>query len=219
MREPLRLTLTTGPASLPVSLQEAKEHLCIDEDQTDGDALIVAYLSAAVSACEKFTGRALISQTWTLFRDAWPYQSAPGAISEGWSEGPSTNLIIGARELRLPRPPLQSITHIKTYDDSDVATTYAASSYFVDSASVPGRIVIRDGSAAPAPTRTANGLEIRFVAGHGDNAGDVPEELRTGILQLVAHLFEHREVVTDGTLAKVPFSVETLWGLYRVLRL
>ena len=95
-------------------------------------------------------------------------------------------------EITLPYPPLLSVTHVKTYDDNDVATTWAASNYFVDTTSIPGRIVARDGVSLPVATRVANGFEIEFVAGYGDDEADVPETVRTGILIMAAHLHEHR---------------------------
>lgn len=219
MRESLKLTLTTAPASLPVSLNEAKKHLCIEDDQTGNDALIVAYLSAAVRACEKFTGRALVSQTWTLFRNDWPRQRRQDVWWDGVREGAISDMFQSSRALELPRPPLQSVVHIKTYTDGDVASTFATTKYLVDTASEPGRIVLRNDAEVPDPTRAANGLEVQFVAGYGDNPGDVPEELRTGILQLVAHLYEQREPVVDGAVMKTPFSVEALWQIYKVMSL
>ena len=39
----------------------------------------------------------------------------------------------------------------------------------------------RDAATFPVPTRAANGIEIRFTAGYGAIASDVPEILREGI--------------------------------------
>ena len=218
MREPLRLTLAAGPAKLPLSLNEVKDHLRIEDSATSEDALLTGYLGAAVQACESFTGRALVTQTWTLFRDDWP----AGSRDDWWDgvrELPVTALNQAARALELPKPPLQSVVHVKTYDDTDAATTYAVGNYFMDTASEPGRIVLRTNAAAPAPSRAANGLEIQFTAGYGGDPGDVPEELRAGMLMLVAQLFEQREPLASGNLAKIPLGVEALWRPFRILRL
>ncbi len=72
MPEPYRLTLVTPPATLPLSLNEAKAHLRLEDDQTADDAAIMALVRGAVEQCEQFTGRALMTQVWSLFRDAWP---------------------------------------------------------------------------------------------------------------------------------------------------
>lgn len=218
MREPLRLTLVEGPATLPVSLNEVKKHLNIEDDQTSEEALITGYLSTAVRACEQFTKRALITQTWQLFRDAWPTAMRQDNYWEGWREGPESILFTSARSLEMPKAPLQSVVHIKTYDDSDAASTYGVTNYFVDTASEPGRIVLRASAAAPNPTRVANGLEVQFKAGYGDNPGDVPEELRHGILMATAFLYEQRgECPLDGIAAQS--QAAALWNTYRIMRI
>ena len=63
MPEPLRLTLTAAPAQLPVGLNEIKAQLRLDDDQILEDALVMGHVQAAVDACERATGRALITQT------------------------------------------------------------------------------------------------------------------------------------------------------------
>ncbi len=190
MREPLKLQLTAPPARLPVDLNELRAQLRLDNDQTIEDAILLANLRAAVEACENFTQRALITQTWTLFRDAWPIEKLDAPLHEGWREG--TLGRSSARALVLPRPPLQSVVHVKTFAADDTEVLWPASEYFVDAAGLPGRLVARAGQAFPTPGRVANGIEVRFVAGHGDTPGDVPARLRQGIVQLAAHLFENR---------------------------
>ena len=159
---PMRLNLETAPAAEPISTSEAKSHLRVDV--SDDDTLIGKMIVAARHACEKYTGRALINQTWEVFLDAWPPgQSVP--IWEGTRVGPATLLDGLVTGIDLPKSPLSSVTTIETYDDNDAATTFAASNYFVDTASEPGRIVLRSGSSWPQPTRVANGIEITIVAG------------------------------------------------------
>lgn len=218
MREPLRLSLVSGPAQLPVSLDQVKAQLRLDDDFTADDAPVMTLARVATEACERFTRRALITRTWRLFRDAWPHArtstTGGGDWWDGTREGALSELPPSRRVLELPKPPLQSVVHVKTYDDADAATTYAAGNYFVDTAGDPGRVVLRDGAATPAPTRAANGLEVEFVAGYGDDPGDVPEQLRQGILMLTAHLYENRADLPDEAV-KVSGAV-VLWRAYRL---
>lgn len=220
MPEPLRLTLVVAPAVLPVSLNEAKAHLRIEDDQITDDALITGQIATAVEACERYTGRALISQTWTLHRDDWPtdWHSAHGSDWTGIREGAISELRSAARWLEIPRPPLQQVIHVKTYDEEDGAIVLAASDYFVDTATEPGRIVLRSGAAVPAITRAANGLEIQFIAGYGDDPQDVPEQLRLGILQLIAGLNENRGDCPIGALIERS-GAAGLWRTHRILGL
>ncbi len=217
--EPLRLVETTAPASLPVSLNEVKKQLEIGDSVVTHDALLAGLIRAATETAEKFTGRALITRSLTLWLDAWPRGVSGGEpIWEGTRVGPETLITSVKRELELPKPPLIAVSLINTYDDSDVATLYAASNYFVDTATSPGRVVLRLSSAAPSPDRVANGIEIQFQAGYGTGMGDVPEGIRSGILVLAAFLFEHRG---DCPPDKAPLQsgAAAMWQQYRIMRL
>jgi hypothetical protein len=214
MREPLKLALVAPPATMPLTLEEAKQHLRLDAADTADDALVATLVRAATAAAERFTGRALLAQTWDLFLDRWP----PGAEEPLW-EGRriGADLVPHPRAIALPLPPLRAVVHVKTYDDADAATTWDAANYFVDTASAPGRLALRGGRAWPLPGRTANGIEIRFDAGYGEAVADVPEPLRQGLRQLLAWLYENRG---DGMEAAAAVSGATgLWLPYRLVRL
>jgi uncharacterized phiE125 gp8 family phage protein len=202
MSEPLRLTLTAPPSVEPVTLAEAKAFLRVDTG--DDDALIAALVTAAREACERFTGRSLVTQTWTLFRDDWPGRAA----------------------IEIPRPPVLSIVHVKTYDDTDAATVWPSSNYFVDTVSQPGRLIARAGVAWPKVARTAASIEIRFVAGYApdesgspsDLTGNIPGGLVEGIRRLVGYLYENRgECGADE--ANALSGAALLWRPYQVRRL
>ena len=211
------MTLTTAPKLLPVSLNEIKSALHIESDINADDAMLMAFLRTAVDQCENETRLALISQTWTIFRDAWPYKSTmDDGLWEGVREGAFIQTVGTA--LELPKAPLQSITHVKTYADDDTATTWSSSSYFVDTASKPGRLVARVGQTFPAPTRTANGIEIQFVAGYGDTGNDVPQAIRDGLMQFIKALYDC-DGDEGGAKACAPGRVAySLWRPYRILK-
>ncbi len=216
MPEPFRLTLITPPAALPLSLGEVKSALRVGDDQTLDDAQLMAYLRSAVDAFENFSGRALITQTWTMWRDAWPLRSS---LDDRLWEGVrvAADLAAPSRAVEIPKPPLQSVVHVKTYDDSDVATTWAAGNYFVDTASEPGRLVARVGVNFPTTTRAANGIEIQFKAGYGDSGNDVLQPIRDGLLRMVASLYEcagGEERMAKSDLTK---AAELLWRPYRII--
>lgn len=64
-------TLVTPPASLPVTLAEAQAHCRVDHD--DEDAMLTAYISAAVAHLDGWRGvlgRAIMPQTWAVTVDA-----------------------------------------------------------------------------------------------------------------------------------------------------
>ncbi len=211
-----RLSLLSGPAVEPVSGAEALAHLRIgDEDEL---ALLHGHIRAARLLVENWTGRALITQSWRWMLDGWAAKGGgewwdgvrPGAISNG-----------SARFIELPKAPLLAVTSVTLFDDADQAAVWAAANYFVDTASLPGRLVLRNSAAAPAPQRSANGLQIDFTCGYGAAPGDVPAPLRQAVLMLAAHYFENREVMreADAQAQVLPLGVHALLASYRIMRL
>jgi len=187
-------TLATGPSEEPLSVAEFKAHARIDI--TTDDTLIGAYLTAARQFVEGFTRRALVTQTWDLYLPAWPTGSA----------------------IRLPRPPLQSVTHVKYTDSDGVQRTLAADQYDVDIYSEPGRIRLAYGCSWPSDTLTpTNPITVRFVAGYGAAAA-VPEWAAQAIRFLAAHYYENREesTIAPGVVAvQTPVAAHSLMWMHR----
>lgn len=179
---PLRLSLVTAPTFEPVTIAEAKLHARIDE--TVDDTLVAALVLTATELAETYLRRAIMQQTWKQFLDSWP--------ACGYHE--------------FPKAPLISVTHVKTYDDSDVATTLDAASYQVDAISRPGRITLRATGSWPTPARKLNGIEIQFVCGYATAPLNVPAKIKTGILAMIAFLYEHR----GDAAAEVPAHVHAM---------
>lgn len=212
MTEPLRLVQTTPPAVEPLSVQETKDFLRID--QSSDDTLVESLIMAARMQCEKYTGRALINQSWSLFLDHWPGRDTTiwwEGIRDGAQTSRPTNFLL------IPKPPLVSITQILIYDEDDTGVVWEPSNYYVDTACAPGRVVLRTGGVAPSPLRAANGIEIQFTAGYGDEAADVPRSLIEGISRTVAHMYENRGDFPDMAMKKS--GAENLWQPWRMMRI
>jgi uncharacterized phiE125 gp8 family phage protein len=212
--------LTVPPAAEPVLLADAKAQARVDTSVDD--ALIAGLITGAREWVEAYTGRALMTQTWQYWLDLWP--GAAERIWDGVRQGPVTGLD-QVSSINLPRAPLQSVTSIQYFDDSDAATVWNVSNYFVDTVREPGRVALRMGAVWPVPTRLANGIMIEYVAGYGDDGSSVPQVIRTAILQLVSHWYEHRGEAatapsTRGTIIQpmvpVPMVIQALLDPYRV---
>lgn len=184
------LQLVTPPAVEPVTLEEAKAHLKIDTDADD--ALIARMISAARARAEWHIGRALITQSWILWCDAWPESGT----------------------VEIPLPPLQSVSSVTAYALDDTAHVLDSDAYSLDTASAPGRLKFSD-CVPPFPLRRMNALAIAFTAGFGDAADDVPELLREAVLSLVAYLYEHR----GEAPAELPLEAHALLAPYRIIHL
>lgn len=195
----MSLVLIIPPAEEPVSLSEMRLHLRVDHD--DEDALIQALITAARQHAETVTRRQLVTATWELREDAFP-------------SGP---------EWPLPLPPLQSVASVKYLGEDGTEQTFDASNYVVDTASEPGRIVLKPGASWPSgPLYPAGAARVRFVAGYG-GASAVPEPIKAAIKLIVAHLYEHRELMYESVyaaraLTAMAFSADALLWPYRVLR-
>jgi uncharacterized phiE125 gp8 family phage protein len=157
----MSLQLNTPPAAEPVTLAQAKAWLRV-ESGTDEDDLVAALIAAARARAEWHTGRAFVTQGWTLWLD----RAAP---------------VIG-----IPLPPLQAVTAVTLYAPDGGATVLDNGDYTADLAG--SRLLL---NAAPPDLRATNAAAIAFTAGYGDAAA-VPPAIAQAILQIVGALYEHR---------------------------
>lgn len=200
------LEVKTEPTQEPVTLQEVKEYLRV-EDSTD-ERNIRPLIETARRFAEEHLGRALVSTTYTQYYDCYDDMSDP--LWEGTRTGPYINYY--KNYLVLGKGPVSSVTHVKTYDDDDTATTMASSKYYVDKAREPSRIVLRTGETFPTSLRVANGIEVEYVAGYS-SIYSIPEPIRMGILQHIAHLYEHRGDMYEAKNAYPPM-LRSLYSPY-----
>ena len=183
--------IVTAPTIEPISLAEAKTHLRIDV--TDDDSYLSDLLiPSARWQVEHATSRALITTVLEQTVDRFPEE----------------------RELTIARWPLVSITSITSYDSSDVASTFAASKYLVDTASEPGRVILNDGQSWPSDLRARAAVVIRWSAGYGATAALVTQKAlwaRHAMLYLIGWWYEQRVPVNIGNLVNpLPLTWEAL---------
>lgn len=170
------IKLTTAPTVEPVTLAEAKRHANVVAD--DEDLLIAGLIQAARELVEQDTSRALITQTWTLVRHGF------------W-----------ASSLELPRPPVQSVSHVKYYDSGGVLQTLSAIYYTVDTYREPAVVWLNEGYTWPNVDDRENAVLVTYVAGYG-TAAAVPQRAKQAILLLVGHWYRNREAVLIGVASK-----------------
>jgi len=192
------LTRTTGPATTPISLAEAKSHLRVEIPDEDG--LISALVEAATVYVEERLRRRLISQTWTVYLDGFPSTS----------------------EIVVPFSPLVSVSAFEFKDpDGGAWTAVPGSTYTVE---VPGgknpgrgRLLLAYGESWPEARSEPNSVRFTVAAGFGGSGSDVPEPIRLAIRQLVGTAYAHRESVVTGTIATaIPQTVEFLLSPFRL---
>jgi|TARA_R110001592_G_scaffold164299_1_gene398369 uncharacterized phiE125 gp8 family phage protein len=180
-------------------------------DSTDDDTAVALIERAVHNWAKEYTGRTLTTVTYNLFIDSVYDYDIP--IHEGFYTGYDSHVY--KRSIALPKSPVSSVTHIKYYDDSDNASTFATTNYFVDNASVPAKIVLRKGASYPSSLRVANGIEIKYVAGYGATTA-VPYDIKSACLAYSAYLFEHRGDLLDGKRVLAPTSATQLLEAYKI---
>ena len=211
------LSLITDTNIFPLTTNEVKQSLRIDTDNFDQDAELTMMIRAAVKTIEEYLGRSLLTKVYDLYLDRIPY-SQDDRLIEGISTGP--DLRQSQNFIYLPKAPISQVQFFKYYNDSDTATTFATSNYYVDSVSEPPRVVLRRGSSFPdvSSLRVANAFQIRFDAGYGTAPKDVPEAIKHGVSLYVSHLYENRELFLEQRQIPVPMTLEAFLRPYRVVR-
>jgi hypothetical protein len=210
------LKLVAAAALDPVALSDVKNYLRI-EGTTD-DTMLTGFISAATRMVEKFIDRRLINQTWDLFLDDFPRSFNFDSLREGTTEGKLSEYLSDKEFIEIPLFPLQSVTHLKTFDDSNTEFTMSNSLYYVDTISEPGRLSLTNNGTWPSTVlRPVNGVNIRFVCGYGANASDVPFELRQAIMEIVGKFYSERGCSESED--SIPKSALMLLTSYRVFRL
>lgn len=189
----MNVTLVTAPTELPLTMEELKSHLRVEDDEED--ALISIINGAATDIAEEFTRRRFITQTWDLVLDYFP------------------------AFIRVPFPKLQSVTHVKYYDTQSALSTLDSSQYIVYTDDTPGRISTAQDVAWPSiASGRLDNVSVRFICGYGA-ATAVPKIIKQAIMLIAGDLFENRQNSNPNQMYNIPMTAEHLLWPHRDLRL
>jgi len=183
------LTRIVEPASLAVSLVDAKKQCEIGDTDTTHDDHLRRLIRTATSDAERHTRRSLITQTWKLSLRKFP----------------------SGDRVYLPRPPLQSITSVSYVDANGATQTLSGSVYQVADDSKPAFIEPAFGQSWPAlRPETSEALAITYVAGFGSTASSVPAEYQNLIFELVAFRFMNRGDTDQQIPRHIKWAMDSL---------
>lgn len=183
----MALQLRSGPAIEPVTLSEAKNFLRLDS--TEDDVLISSLITAARIYIETTIGKILITESWSYFIDKWPKSNT----------------------VYLPLNPIQEIEEVRFYSDEETYQIIPPADYSIDIISNHPRLKFKGAQQAPISSQALNQIEVRFIAGYGDNLSDIPADLKQALLMLCAHWFEQRDPIGfGGSFAEVPTTIQAL---------
>ena len=196
----MSVRLITPPAVEPVDLESLKRHLRVEH--AEDDALILTLGRAAREFGEMYTRRAWITQTWERTLNSF------------------------ASVIRLPFPPLLSVTSIKYVDAAGVTQTVAPAGYTVDQAGEFAHVYPSYQANWPLDLRAhPRGVAIRFVAGYGNTpetiaapqSASVPGAGLAAVKLIVGDLYKNREESVVGNIInRVPFAARRLLDTMRV---
>ncbi len=210
------LQLHTAAAAAPVSLEEARLHLRVD--QTDEDTLIEALVSAATADAEHLMGRAVMPQKWQLSLDAFP----GGCVTDQFNPYPvasnaPTRVLQGfPGAIELLRPTVTAVDSINYLASDGTVTLLDAAAYTVAKASDYCAMVLPAyGSSWPATRYQPEAVQIVFSCGYA-NAAAVPAPIKAWIKLRVGALYENREAWTAGRAIEPNRFVDHLLDRYRI---
>lgn len=181
-RVPVVTTAATAEALAAwVSIDAARKACHIDH--TDDDAEIASYLRAAFD--------------WLQPPEGWLGRSTLTQDLRldlaGWPLTP----------MELPAGPVASIASIKYFDDDNAEQTLSVSHYFLD-----GDVLLWKASfPEPALYERPGAVRIAYSAGEAKP----PETIKTALLQLTAHFYQHRGDTGQG----LPDSASALLSPFR----
>jgi uncharacterized phiE125 gp8 family phage protein len=177
------LKLITGPALEPVTTAEVKSSARVDDTAYDAQATLA--IAAMRSQAEARLARCLITQTLELILDDFP-----------------------AGEIDLIIPDVLSITSVKYIDTTGVEQTLINTAYTLGEDSInadlfwlyPAQNVVW-----PATLGSANAVRIRFTAGYGATAADVPSDIRLWIIAHAVQILQSPDGYVEQKFSPLPY--------------
>lgn len=193
----MRLVELAPPQRTPVPVRELAAHLRMGSGfagDRDEDAALEMYLRAATAAIEARLGLALIARPMELRVAAWASESAQP----------------------VPVAPLVAVDSVALIDAGGARDELASGALVFSMGQRPPVLSVAGGLALPSIP--ADGFaEVRFTAGFGETANDVPPDLRQAVLLLAATYYERRDA-GESPSAAMPFAVLALLEPHRALR-
>lgn len=184
-----------APASaLAVTLADAKVNLRIDNDRTDLDMLVEAWIRGITGHAESYMNRALITQE----RQVTLSRFSP--------------------EIVLQRSPLVEVVSVEYFDADDVLRSVSAAYYQVTAAREPAVVRPRPGYSWPATFDRDDAVQVRYKCGYGVDASTTPNEIKLYILAKLVEMFDPASASAPPTVGK-PYKtsfIDSMLDAYRI---
>lgn len=144
--------------SSPLSIDEVRLYILKDETDTSIDSILTPLILPAIQLVEKYLNRSLVARSHVLSFDR------------------------ACRSIRLPNPPINSITSIKTFAQDNSETLIESINYLL----IKDRLVFNDNYTFTSDLRSNYAFEITYNAGYLT----LPEQAKQAILITIEAMFE-----------------------------
>lgn len=185
----MQYKLISSSPLLPLTLQEAKDHLRVID--TYDDSTIVALIQAAANTVQNYTWRPLVEQQWQLLVD---YEEA-----------------LAKDEFILTKTPVLSISKVEYYNANNTLTELPTTDYEADASGDPARVKI---TKRPTVYNRYNTLIITFTCGYVANVGNAVTatsvDITTNTITYAAHALNNNQAITIsnvGSLTGLSYDV------------
>lgn len=170
--------------SEPVTVDEAKEHIQGLEEITLYDAYIESLITACREIAENYIWGCITKSTFKLRLKSFP------------------------NDIKIPKPPLVSVTSITYVDENNHDASLDSSDYEVINWQEPGKIIFKN---RPTTNEKEGNIIIEFVAGYNV----VPASIKQAILMMIRTLFDNREDMNNRNITELPITSKHLLKAYR----
>jgi uncharacterized phiE125 gp8 family phage protein len=192
------LSLVTASSGEPLDLETVKQQCALIGIDDKDEMLKSLTIPSARDRGQLATRRQFMTATWDWYLDCFP----------------------SCTVIEMPKPPLQSVTFIKYYDEAGVQQTFDAANYIVQvfngERCARGRVALVP--FIPWPLTQAGrigAVQIRFQCGYG-TAKDVPPQLKAAMLLDISTALELTENVITGTIVSpVPLTSSDIYRSFK----
>lgn len=193
------LSRVAGEVTEPITLDDAKLHLRVDNDAEDD--LIESMITSARTSCERRMQRSIISQSWILTQSSFGHPhidhhmvDLPELFNLSWYH----NRCHGhPGSIVLPHPPIRSVTSVAYLDSSHQRVALDPTAYRLAVVGEMLALLRPMGAPWPRTAREPDAVVITYVAGWAD-ALQIPSPILSWIKLRIGALYENREEYAAG---------------------
>ena len=186
-----KTVLVEGPATEPITVEEANTHLHL----TGEDVYVTGLIKTATSQVERYLHRKLITQSWKVYYDCF-----------------QPDMIVPFGSLTSNPAPV-----VKYYDINGTQQTLGTSNYWIVYTTDPA-IILKGYDVTYPETQYGrpDAVEIAFTCGFG-SAADVPAEIKHAIKLLITNYHEQRgDIVIANMVTRIPHFISDLIHSYKI---